>query len=186
MYTFYDPADFKTNATFNWSFGDGEYSTSEDPGAHIYAHNGTYTVDLNISSDYGYNTTTRDIVINDVIISAFTYVRDANSNSKITFVDASYGEDLIYLWSFGDGATSALQNPEHEYSARAESYTVTLVITNTTGYSYSQQSLGVGQSIDDFMTGATDDIQGMAVMGTLLIIVSVIIGVVAKVILGRD
>lgn len=59
----------------------------------------------------------------------------------VTFTDASTS-DLIYNtdeaitwdWDFGDGATSALENPTHSY-ATAGTYTVTLTITDISGCS---------------------------------------------------
>jgi PGF-pre-PGF domain-containing protein len=45
-------------ATWNWSFGDGMFSTSQNPN-HIYSVNGTYTVSLNATNSAGTNTAIR-------------------------------------------------------------------------------------------------------------------------------
>jgi hypothetical protein len=44
------------------------------------------------------------------------------------------GDDLTYLWDFGDGVTSYEENPTHRYQDKGE-YTVTLTVTDTHGAS---------------------------------------------------
>ncbi len=48
---------------------------------------------------------------------------------NVTFSDASTGNITSYAWNFGDGMTSSLRNPSHEYTA-VGSYTVTLTVTD--------------------------------------------------------
>lgn len=50
----------------------------------------------------------------------------------VTFHDLSYGAVNEYLWSFGDGSTSTLQNPVHTYFVPG-SYPVSLLVTNSYG-----------------------------------------------------
>jgi formylglycine-generating enzyme required for sulfatase activity len=51
-----------------------------------------------------------------------------------TFTDTSTGKPSSWSWTFGDGATSSLQNPTHAFAA-AGTYTVTLTATNSAGSS---------------------------------------------------
>ena len=53
---------------------------------------------------------------------------------KIIFTDNSQSTGTVnsWLWDFGDGQTSNLQNPEHTY-ATANDYLVRLTVTDTTG-----------------------------------------------------
>ncbi|HNW97164.1 MAG TPA: PKD domain-containing protein [Bacteroidales bacterium] len=53
-------------------------------------------------------------------------------SSQISFSDQSY-KATSWLWDFGDGSTSTLQNPTHTYSASGN-YTVTLKINNNSAY----------------------------------------------------
>ena len=46
----------------------------------------------------------------------------------VVFSDASTGDITSYAWNFGDGMTSSLRNPSHEYTA-VGSYTVTLTVS---------------------------------------------------------
>ncbi|MGN6553248.1 MAG: PKD domain-containing protein [Verrucomicrobiota bacterium] len=48
------------------------------------------------------------------------------------FYDLSPSDPVSWLWDFGDGTTSTAQNPAHTYAA-ADTYHVTLTITNTIG-----------------------------------------------------
>jgi len=55
--------------------------------------------------------------------------------TRVDFVDNSLGSaPLSYSWDFGDGATSADQNPSHLYNKRG-TYTVSLTVKNAYGSS---------------------------------------------------
>ena len=57
------------------------------------------------------------------VLSAFTYI---DTNNTFIFTDASSGA-TSWLWLFGDGDSSTLQDPTHTYTASG-TYTVTLII----------------------------------------------------------
>ena len=52
-------------------------------------------------------------------------------SGQVAFTDSSHGNDLItnYAWQFGDGNTSALQNPGHFYAATGIYYPQLIVTT---------------------------------------------------------
>lgn len=50
----------------------------------------------------------------------------------VTFTDKSTGSPTFWLWNFGDGGTSTLQNPSHTYT-NAGNYTVLLRVSNASG-----------------------------------------------------
>lgn len=50
----------------------------------------------------------------------------------VTFTDQSTGDITSWSWDFGDGSTSTLQNPSHEYTAPG-TYTVALTVTGPGG-----------------------------------------------------
>ena len=53
-------------------------------------------------------------------------------NQQVQFTDTSTQGGTFWSWSFGDGATSSLQNPTHSYSTPG-SFTVALTIGNAYG-----------------------------------------------------
>ena len=77
---------------------------------------------------------------------------------SVTFFDESEGEPIQWLWDFGDGNTSTLQNPSHEYSSSGI-YTVTLTayneVINKTTIKNSYVTVVPVTSLWDFGDGAT-------------------------------
>lgn len=65
-------------------------------------------------------------------VAAFTASSFSSCVSTISFTDNSINIPQSWLWSFGDGTTSTLQNPTHTYSSNGV-YNVQLVVTNTLG-----------------------------------------------------
>ena len=49
----------------------------------------------------------------------------------VNFTDTSSGDELKFLWNFGDGQTSALRNPTHTFSQGV--WNVILTVTNDNG-----------------------------------------------------
>ena len=98
------------------------------------------------------------------------------ANHSLTFTDTSVAGDnpiASYLWNFGDGTTSTVQNPPaHSYPAApigASNITVTLTVTDTLGYStiksttYTLNKAAAGNTAPtaDFSTsGATTVVEG--------------------------
>lgn len=73
-----------------------------------------------------------------------------------SFVDRSTGAVAGWSWSFGDGATSNLQNPVHAYAASG-TYTVTLTASWPDGTRASSRQVTVGEPLfaDGFESGDT-------------------------------
>jgi PKD repeat protein len=72
--------------------------------------------------------------------------------TKVEFVDNSLGSTpMTWKWDFGDGATSADQNPTHMYIQRG-TYTVTLTVKNAYGSSTAIKkdyiTIGMGPTAD--------------------------------------
>lgn len=75
----------------------------------------------------------------------------------VQFTDTSTGQPISWAWSFGDGATSAAQNPTHVFDEAGDRQ-VTLMVTNTFGTEWLTRTVTVTESpapifADDFETG---------------------------------
>ncbi len=116
--------------SWQWQFGDGATSTAQNA-SHTYAAAGTKTVTLRVLSGLRSNTATRSIVIGSAQAAAFTHNPVSPvAGQVVQFTDASTNSPSAWLWNFGDGSTSTLQNPSHAFS-NAGSFTVTLVSSNS-------------------------------------------------------
>ncbi len=88
-----------------------------------------YGVGLVVPQGYG------GVPVPPAILPVAAYVgtpRSGNSPLTVQFTDVSSNTPTSWLWDFGDGVTSTLQNPTHTYSA-VGSYTVSLTATNAAG-----------------------------------------------------
>ena len=150
--------------SWSWDLGDGNSSTVQNPN-HTYATGGTYTVELTVSDDQGASSSKqRNVTVsgsgNQSPTAAFTFT---TSDLTATFTDTSTDDGTIASWSwdFGDGNTSTVQNPIHNY-ASAGAYTVMLTVTDDQGATDSNsQSVTVSEGGG---TGAFIESAGMVVM----------------------
>ena len=126
--TFNNQSQWSIN--FNWNFGDNTTSNAANP-THTYQQPGVYTVVM-IASD---NSGCADTVSHTVpIVSGPT----ASFTSSVppcsltgTFNNTS-NSVTGYNWNFGDGDSSALQNPSHTYQLSG-TYNVTLTVSDNNG-----------------------------------------------------
>ena len=105
---------------FIWEFGDGNTSTDVNP-THRYNNPGTYNVRLiaidlstcNLRDTSDYFT----IRVEAKPTAFFTWGPNPPvANTPVQFTNGSTGANT-YLWNFGDGETSTLTNPSHQYNA---------------------------------------------------------------------
>ena len=156
--------DSSTNSpkTWAWSFGDGGTSTLQNP-SHTYLAAGTYTVTLTATNTAGSNTVTQTgyIVVSAVsTIPVASFLSTAVSGTvpcTVQFLDYSTNTPVSWVWSFGDGNTSTLQNPSHTYLA-AGTYTVTLTATNTAGSNTATKSGYITVTYAVPITGFTSNV----------------------------
>lgn len=115
---------------YSWDFGDNSTSTDINP-THTYTSPGIYYVTLTISTNTCSTSMILEVWVDMIIIqdcyADFSYW---STGTNVIFTDYSYSLNPMtsWYWQFGDGATSTLQNPIHQYST-AGWYDVTLTIT---------------------------------------------------------
>jgi len=132
---------------WEWNFGDpgtgtNNTSTLQNP-FHIFSNGGTYQVQLIITN----TSTCKDTIVKTIGIDNKPFVDftfDTVCKGDIThFTDASAantGTITNWLWSFGDGTTSIVQNPVHQYS-NSGIFQVILTVTNSAGCSHDTTKL---------------------------------------------
>ena len=123
-----------TVASWSWSFGDGIFSTLQNP-THTYASAGTYAVTLQVTSTDGCaQTITKNIQINPRPLVDFSFA-NLCQHSNVAFQNlstVSSGSIVSYAWNFGDGSISSSQHPAHLFTAPGN-YMVSLQVTTAAG-----------------------------------------------------
>jgi len=122
-------------SSWNWDFGDGGTSTLRNP-MHVYSP-GTYTVSLTVQNGFG-----SDIEVKTNYISVGPGVPPVTDFTgtprvglpplQVTFTDISQNTPDTWSWNFGDGGTSSVQNPTHQFQ-NPGFYTISLTATNAYG-----------------------------------------------------
>jgi PKD repeat protein/regulation of enolase protein 1 (concanavalin A-like superfamily) len=122
---------------YSWDFGDGSDPSSDPSPEHVYSVPGIYKAKLVVTDHAGVSgedTVTITVVdSNEPPTASPTATPDTGSAPlSVTFLaNASDpdGDDLTYLWNFGDGTTSIEENPIHIY-AEADTYMVSLTVSD--------------------------------------------------------
>ena len=113
-------------ADYIWNFGDGNSSILENP-IHNYAA-GTYSVSLLAKLGACIDTLlkTNYIVVGEELNSDFiTDINYGCEGMQVNFTDKTTNSPDTWLWDFGDGSVSTLENPTHIFLVSGE-YDITL------------------------------------------------------------
>ncbi|MCX6258765.1 MAG: PKD domain-containing protein [Bacteroidia bacterium] len=121
------------NFQYHWSFGDGSYYTSMNPGApHIFNNAGNYQVIVN--AQFNGCTAIDTMMANVQDPSLEIVVNNHNSVCYPTVLSPTYTPDNPdfdwWIWSFGDYSFSMIQHPTHTYTVPGE-YLITLSAQTT-------------------------------------------------------
>lgn len=128
--------DTSTNGAdiWSWDFGDGGYAHEQHP-QHTYTAAGSYTVTLTAWSEAGTETATKPGFITVAVPVEANFGADPLRGPApllVRFTDLSTNGPTSWQWDFGDGATSAERDPEHEFAAPGQ-YEVELTAVNAAG-----------------------------------------------------
>jgi outer membrane protein OmpA-like peptidoglycan-associated protein/opacity protein-like surface antigen len=135
--------------TYLWDFGDGTTSTEQNP-RHTYQTEGKYTSSVTVTDAKG------NQAVGSFAVTATCPPVSATPSGNPTTGTAPFAvafragasggcPPLTYAWDFGDGATSAEENPTHEYTTDG-TYSATLAVTDSKGSTSQAASVSVAAS----------------------------------------
>jgi len=115
--------------SYYWNFAEQDYSEDKEP-AFTFKGEGIYTVGLKVVGMGGCNDSIikeNYIKVNPSPVSDFDYIK-INGLDTVQFNNHSSGA-ISYTWNFGDGLSSAEENPWHRYTFYG-TYRVSLTSVN--------------------------------------------------------
>jgi PKD repeat protein len=135
-----DPNGDQTITSIHWDFGDGATADNERNLSHTYAVAGKYRVVLRVTDTGGLSDESEDQVDpsapeNRKPHAEFS-VACPNADLTCTFTDASRDDDgsvTAWHWDFGDGQSFDGQSPPPHVYGAAQTYQVTLTVTDNGG-----------------------------------------------------
>jgi PKD repeat protein len=145
----------------------------------VNQNNDSITVNPTVSTNYGVTVTdangcstaaTTTVTVEAAPVAGFT--TSAMPSMDVTFTNTSTNA-TTYLWDFGDGTTSTLQDPSHTYTSSGN-YTVLLIAVNdagcddTTAMVLQAQTNGVDELTDDFIVYPNPVTDQFTIAGSLV------------------
>ena len=178
---FTDTSDVLNGTLWNWSFGDSHWynATATSSPIHLYNATGTYTVSLTVTNATGNNTMTRAgyITVTSGVSGsapAVSFTADVTSGTvpfAVQFTDTSTGSPVNWTWNFGDGTSSAAQNPVHTF-VQPQVFNVTLTAANSAGLTNSSMTQVTGYTPQVNTTMAINGTSTSTVNGTPVLMVN--------------
>ena len=119
-----------------WNYGDGKIdSAASAPYNHLYTAAGSYDVSLTVVDNFGCRDSIvkpASVVISDPVADFYSPDTATCIDKPVRFINSSSGNDLQYLWSFGDSLHSVDKDPVHPYKETGN-YIVSLVAIDQYG-----------------------------------------------------
>lgn len=138
-----------------WDFGDGATGSGQNS-VHAYDQAGTYEVTLTASNGCDSSAVTKEVMVLGPPVADITVpVGFALSNQQIQFNDSSIGIPNLWLWEFGDGEESTIQNPVHAYTSPGK-YTLKLGVKNSCGSAAITKTILVGNQSQAYFAISPD------------------------------
>jgi PKD repeat protein len=140
------------NLNYSWNFKDGNNSSNQNP-SNVFNQPGTYLVEATVTD--GIDNVSKTISITAQNTAPVLNIA-SNLNYGIGTFDIAFtatasdlnGQSLTYLWDFGDGSTSTLEDPTHQYvTAGAGSYTVSCTVSD--GITTTNKTMTITSYSDD-------------------------------------
>ena len=123
------------NLLYQWTFGDNSAIASSQNPVHVYTVDGSYSVKLNVSDQYGcLDSITKTAFVNIATPVSLFFMTDSVSSCPpliVNFTDSSKNV-VSSIWDFGDNTSADNNNPVHFYSYPG-TYNVKLTVTGPGG-----------------------------------------------------
>lgn len=126
-----NPSGGSGSYTYDWGASSGNQTTQTATALAAANYNVTVTDAVTTCNASTSVTVNYDCVLPPVADFTADLLYTCTGNT-ITFTDASTNSPTSWLWDFGDGITSTLQNPTHVYAVDGK-YTVVLTSSNSGG-----------------------------------------------------
>jgi PKD repeat protein len=120
-----------SNNTYNWTLPATWTGTSSTNSINATVGTGSGNISVTATNVCGTSTAITFSVTPTTVPAAVASFTSSVTADSVKFTSTSTNA-TSWLWNFGDGFTSSLQNPTHHYAANG-TYTVTLTATNKCG-----------------------------------------------------
>ena len=121
--------------SWSWDFGDGNTSILQNP-SHLYANAGVFNVTLTVQTSNCSSTIITPITVEPKPLVSFVASPDSGCTTlNVAFTNNTIGANN-YVWEFGDGFISGLQDPTHAYvniGVNDTTYLIQLIATSPVG-----------------------------------------------------
>lgn len=143
--------NLSSDSSVSWDFGDGNSTTTVDP-THVYYIPGNYIVKLTVTNNCGKQSTAAKLLrvsaryepVAAIVLQDSIVCRD----QIIYFESEPSSVAVNYLWSFGDGTQSNLQNPTKTYT-NTGLFTVIQTVSNECGTRIDSIKIKINDSLSN-------------------------------------
>tara|TARA_B110000902_G_scaffold125810_1_gene146858 strand:+ start:76 stop:5394 length:5319 start_codon:yes stop_codon:yes gene_type:complete len=152
---------------WQWDFGDGGASYLQNP-IYDYSNDGNFSVSLLVTDINGCQSLSTQLNLIDVYeLPVADFNADipfsCNPTELVTFTNITTGS-ADYIWSFGDGISSVLENPTYNYAAGVYSVSLLAKVGTCIDTLVKTNYIEVGSELySDFITDINSGCQGMEV-----------------------
>jgi PKD repeat protein len=123
----------KANYDWFWDYGDGTTSKAIDPAQHTFARTGVYYMYMTMFDPLNNCKIKMDTTILIGAVGCYAYFTANSESTDSTVVFNNHSSVASrYLWNFGDGTISYLQNPPVKKYRRPGIYNVCLTVSEGT------------------------------------------------------
>ena len=152
---------------WQWDFGDGGASYLQNP-IYDYSNDGNFSVSLLVTDINGCQSLSTQLNLIDVYelpVADFTadIPFSCNPTELVTFTNNHFRISKLF-WIFGDGSTSNLENPTHNYAAGVYSVSLLAKVGTCIDTLVKTNYIEVGSELySDFITDINSGCEGMQV-----------------------